>query len=103
MVVHTSVYRMLGIKGNHAEEFQKANIVIKVVSLEPSGKLKESLSFKPFTFNYLMQETWDTSWVFRYFSQTRFFFVAFQKQKMVHGFLKEVSSGICPYLPSIPF
>lgn len=54
MVVHTSVYRMLGIKGNHAEEFQKANIVIKVVSLEPSGKLKESLSFKPFTFNHLM-------------------------------------------------
>lgn len=40
MVVHTSVYRMLGIKGNHAEEFQKANIVIKVVSLKPSGKLK---------------------------------------------------------------
>lgn len=101
MVVHTSVYRMLGIKGNHAEEFQKANIVIKVVSLEPSGKLKESLSFKAFTFSRLMQEIWETSWVFRYFSQTRFFFVVFQK-KMVHRFLKEVFSGICPYLLSIP-
>ena len=75
------VYRMLGIKGNHAEEFQKANIVIKVVSLEANGKLKESLSFKPFTFSRLMQETWEKSWVYYYFSETRFFFVVFQKQK----------------------
>lgn len=94
---------MLGIKGNHAEEFQKANIVIKVVSLEPSGKLKESLSFKAFTFSRLMQEIWETSWFFRYFSQTRFFFVVFQKQKNGSRILKGSFSGICPYLPSIPF
>ena len=34
-------YRMLGIKGNHAEEFAKANIVVKTIRLEENGKNRE--------------------------------------------------------------
>ncbi len=77
---NTITYRMLGIKGNRAEEFQKANIVVKVASLESKGTLKESVSFKNFKFKELIAEEWDNSWVCRYFSETKFFFVIFQKQ-----------------------
>ncbi len=38
-------YRMLGIKGNHAEEFLKANIIVKAIRLEKNGNMKESMSF----------------------------------------------------------
>lgn len=76
---NTLTYRMLGIRGNHAEEFQKANIVVKVASLESSGRLKESASFKNFRFKSLLEENWEESWVYRYFSETKFFFVIFQK------------------------
>lgn len=77
---NTLTYRMLGIKGNRAEEFQKANIAVKVASLEPGGRLKESASFKNFKFKKLLKENWENSWVCRYFSETKFFFVIFQKQ-----------------------
>ena len=38
-------YRMLGIKGNHAEEFEKANIVVKTIRIGKNNKIKESMSF----------------------------------------------------------
>ena len=40
-------YKMLGIKGNHAEEFIKANIVVKSIRLEQNGIMKESISLPP--------------------------------------------------------
>ena len=38
-------YRMLGIKGNQAEEFEKANIVIKTIRIKNNNKIKENMSF----------------------------------------------------------
>ena len=52
-------YRMLGIKGNHAEEFEKANIVVKAIRLEENGKMKESMSFPPFRFCDLVRQDWE--------------------------------------------
>ena len=49
-------YRMLGIKGNHAEEFEKANIVVKAIRLEENGKMKESMSFPLFKFCELVEQ-----------------------------------------------
>ncbi len=72
-------YRMLGIRGNHAEEFQKANIVVKVIRLEENNTMKESMSFPPFKFKELAEQTWEDSDIFRYFDETRFFFVIFKK------------------------
>lgn len=70
-------YRMLGIKGNHAEEFKKANIVVKVARLEEDLTMKESISFPPIKFKELVKEDWEDSAVYDYFSETRFFFVVF--------------------------
>lgn len=74
-------YRMLGIKGNHAEEFQKANIVVKVSKVEENMKMRESISFPAFKFKDLEKEDWEDSEVYRYFSETRFFFVIFKRAR----------------------
>lgn len=38
-------YRMLGIKSNKAEEFAKANIIVKAIRIEENGTNKENISF----------------------------------------------------------
>ena len=73
-------YRMLGIKGNHAEEFEKANIVVKAIRLEENGKMRESMSFPPFRFCDLVSQEWENSDIYEYFSETRFLFVVFKKK-----------------------
>ena len=50
-------YRMLGIKGNHAEEFEKANIVVKTIRIGKNNKIKESMSFPTFKFKELLQRS----------------------------------------------
>ena len=72
-------FRMLGIKGNHAAEFEKANIVVKTIRIEENGKNKESISLPPFKFKELINETWEDSTVFNYFDTTQFLFVVFEK------------------------
>lgn len=72
-------YRMLGIKGNHAEEFVKANIVVKAIRLEEDGSMQESMSFPPFKFLDLAVQEWETSDVYEYFSETKFLFVVYKR------------------------
>lgn len=71
-------YRMLGIKSNQAEEFAKANIVVKAIRLEKNGTMKESISFPAFRFKELIKEEWEDSNLFNYFNDTRFLFVVYQ-------------------------
>ena len=73
-------FRMLGIKGNHAAEFEKANIVVKTIRIEKNGKNRESMSFAPFKFKELVNEEWEESTVFDYFDTTQFLFVVFEKE-----------------------
>ena len=72
---------MLGIKGNRAEEFEKANIVIKTIRLETNGHIKENMSFPAFRFKELVQEEWETSTFGTYLRETRFLFVVYRKDK----------------------
>ena len=72
-------YRMLGIKGNHAEEFVKSNIVVKTIRIEENGRIKESMSFPPFRFMDLIKEEWEDSELYNYFSETKFLFVIFKR------------------------
>lgn len=77
-------YRMLEVKGNHAEEFQKANIVVKVSRIEEDGSMNESISFPSFQFKELVQQQWEESDIFEYFDETRFFFVIFKRDGDVY-------------------
>ncbi len=73
-------YLMLGIKGNHAEEFEKAGIVVKAIRIEKNNTIKENMSFPPFKFKELVQETWETSTLFKYFDTTKFLFVIYKAE-----------------------
>lgn len=71
-------YRILGIKGNHAEEFEKAGIVVKTIRIGQNGKIKEHMSFPTFKFEKLVKEEWDESKLQTYFSEKRLFFVVYK-------------------------
>lgn len=71
-------YRILGIKGNKAEEFEKANVVLKTIRLEADGKIKENMSFPTFKFKELVKEEWEDSTFGNYLRETRFLFVVYK-------------------------
>ncbi len=71
-------YKILGIKGNKAEEFVKANIVVKAIRIGKNGKIKESMSFPTFQFKELIREEWDDSTFGNYLRETRFMFVVYR-------------------------
>lgn len=71
-------YRMLGIKSNRAEEFEKANIVVKTIRIEKNDKIKESMSFPVFRFKELVKEEWEDSIFGNYLRETRFLFVIYK-------------------------
>lgn len=80
------VYRILGIKGNHAEEFEKANVVVKTVRITVNNKIREHMSFPTFKFKELVEETWDDSTFGNYLRETRFLFVVYKFDS--HGELR---------------
>ena len=71
-------YRILGIKGNQAEEFVKANIVVKTIRIGSNNKIKENMSFPTFKFKELIDETWEESTFGTYLKETRFLFVVYK-------------------------
>lgn len=77
----TIVYHMLGISNNRAEEFVKANIVVKVIRLEENGNMRECMSFPTFKYKELAQEIWEDSTLHDYFMETKFLFVVFKKEQ----------------------
>lgn len=72
-------YRMLGIKSNAAQEFIKANIVVKAIRLEENGSMRESSSLPPFQAKKLIEEDWEDSVLYNYFEETKFLFVIYKK------------------------
>lgn len=81
------VNRMLGVSSNRIEELEKANITLKVITLEHTGKLKESMSFPTFDYNELLHQDWydeegETMADFHLLLETqKFLLVIFQKVK----------------------
>lgn len=72
-------YRMLGIKSNRAQEFIKANIVVKAIRLEKNGTMRESSPLPPMKLMEFVNEDWEDSTLYSYFEETRFLFVVFKK------------------------
>lgn len=91
------VYRMLGIKGNQAEEFVKANIAIKTIRLTENNKIKESMSFPTFKFKELVEEEWEDSTFGNYLRETRFLFVVYKYDKAKKLRLKGCQFWNIPY------
>jgi len=74
-------YRILGIKGNKAAEFEKANVIIKTIRIKKNRKIKESMSFPAFKFKELVEEKWETSTFGNYLRDTRFCFIVYKEDE----------------------
>ena len=73
-------FRMLGIKSNQAEEFEKANIKVKSIRILENGTIKESMSFPAIDFIKLANEEWEESELYHYFEETKFLFVVYRQK-----------------------
>ncbi len=71
-------YRILGIKGNKASEFEKAGIVVKAIRIGNNDKIREHMSFPNFKFTEIIKENWEDSTFRNYLDDTRFFFVVYK-------------------------
>lgn len=90
-------YRMLGIKGNHAEEFEKANVVVKTIRIKKNNKIKENMSFPTFKFKELVKEDWNDSTFGNYLRETRFLFVVYKYDQQGELRLKGCQFWNIPY------
>ena len=81
------VNRILCVKGNRIEELEKANVTLRVITLESSGSLMESLSFPAFDYKDLVTQVWyddkaeEMSDFHLQLETKRFLFIVFQKIK----------------------
>jgi len=81
------VNRILDIDSSNIEELEKANITLRVITLESTGTLKESISFPAFDYKDLVTQIWydDEDEIMADFhlqlETKKFLFVVFQKQK----------------------
>lgn len=73
------VCKMLGIRNEHADEFEKANIKVKTIRIEENNTMRESMSFPPFRFRDLVEEEYESSTLHDYFEETRLFFVVWKR------------------------
>lgn len=89
-------FRMLGIKSNSAKEFKKAQINVKAVRLEEKGSMTEHSSLPNIIFKELVQQEWEESDLYNYFSENKFLFVVYRKQGN-HYILKGAQLWNMPY------
>lgn len=78
---------ILGIKGvhlNNIAEFQKANIQLKTIRLEPNGLPKEHMSFEQVNFEKWLEEDFEDSQLFTKFEETKFLFVVFEYKETLN-------------------
>lgn len=71
---------ILGVKTKNAEEFEKANIVVKSLRIEERNKIVESISFPYFTIKDLVNQNWEESEIYQYFRETKFLFIIYRKK-----------------------
>lgn len=72
-------HAILGVKAAGIAEFEKANIQMKTIRLQPSGALKESMVFDTINYINLANENiWEDSKLYQTLTQ-RFLFVVFTK------------------------
>lgn len=78
---------ILGIKNNNAEEFVKAGVDLRVVRIQRSGSIRESLSLDTFEFEDLCAERdWEDSALCCQLEETRFLFVVFRENETGKGY-----------------
>ena len=86
---------ILGIRKNKIAEFEKAEIELKTIKLEATGRLKESMSFAQIKYKEIVHEVWEDSYWYNKLTK-RFLFVVFQKEEKNIARLKKVMFWTMP-------
>ena len=75
------VNAILRLKGKlcDTDEFAKADITVKTITVEKSGLVKQSMSFPAFRPLELIRETWEDSTFGNLLRSSRFFFIVFRR------------------------
>jgi len=83
------INRMLGINTtvDKTEEFSKAGIYVKTISLNRKGNMEEDMSFPAFEFKSLVKESWVESSLRDLLESTKFFFIIFKEDDCSSIFL----------------
>lgn len=76
--------KILGIRDEHADEFEKANIKVKTIRIEENNTMRESMFFPPFKFMDLVEEEYEDSALHDYFDETRLFFFVWKRDGDVY-------------------
>lgn len=84
----TLVYKILGICTNNAEEFEKANIIVKTIRVKKNGKPRESMSFPKIIIKDFVKQNFERSFEYEFFETTRFLLVVFQENENSEYVLK---------------
>src|SRR5699024_12187413 len=74
-------YESLGVKTKNTEEFEKENIVVRAIRVEENNKIRESVSFPNFIIKELIEEEWENSNIYHYFSEVKFLFIIYRKKE----------------------
>ncbi len=88
--------RILARGGQSVEEFEKAEIQLKTVSLSKSGGCREDMSFPAFKCEELVTQDWEDS-DFSYQVETKFLFVVFKADANGEDRLEKVMYWNMPY------
>ena len=75
----TLTNRMLGVKTENAEEFEKANITIKTIRVQKNGKPRESMSFPKIVIKKFVEQDFENSFEYNFFESARFLLVVFKE------------------------
>ena len=75
----TLIYRILGVNTENAEEFEKANIMVKTIRVQKNGLPRESMSFPKIIIKDFINQEFESSIEYEFFETTRFLFVVFQE------------------------
>jgi len=84
------VNKIFGMNANKILELEKANITLRVIALEPSGNLKESISFPAFDYQKIIHESWEGSELYEQLTTKRFLFIVFRKTKNGHDIFEKI-------------
>jgi DNA mismatch repair protein MutH len=71
---------IMGVNKRNIEEFDKADVVMKIIRLKKDGMPKESMSFPAIKYADIVKEGWENSTLKSMFSK-KFFFVIFKYDK----------------------
>lgn len=72
--------RMMGIKAKKIEEFEKADVMMKIIRLKHNGVPKEDMSFPKFDFKEVARQEWEESDFYNQL-ESKFLFIVYKMDK----------------------